>query len=59
MFEDNDIQKQVQVSEVTPNSFFFLDNGKSYKINLEVDFMSKSVRDKLSKNGSTIKIKNT
>jgi hypothetical protein len=37
MFEDNDIQKQVQVSEVTPNSFFFLDNGKSYKINLEAD----------------------
>ena len=28
------------------------------KINLEVDFVSKSVKDKLSKNGSTIKIKN-
>ena len=28
------------------------------KINLEVDFISKSVKDKLSKNGSTIKIKN-
>ena len=28
------------------------------KVNLEVDFISKSVKDKLSKNGSTIKIKN-
>jgi ribosomal protein L15, bacterial/organelle len=28
------------------------------KINLEVDFISKSVKDKLSKNGSIIKIKN-
>ncbi len=28
------------------------------KINLEVDFISKSAEDKLSKNGSTIKIKN-
>ena len=28
------------------------------KINLEVDFISKSVKDKLYKNGSTIKIKN-
>ena len=27
------------------------------KVNLEVDFISKSVKDKLSKNGSTIKIK--
>ena len=28
------------------------------KINLEVDFISKSAKDKLSKSGSTIKIKN-
>ena len=28
------------------------------KVNLEVDFISKSVKEKLSKNGSTIKIKN-
>ena len=28
------------------------------KINLEVDFISKSAKDKLSKNGSSIKIKN-
>ena len=28
------------------------------KVNLEVDFISKSVKDKLSKNGSTFKIKN-
>ena len=28
------------------------------KVYLEVDFISKSVKDKLSKNGSTIKIKN-
>jgi len=28
------------------------------KVNLEVDFISKSVKDKLTKNGSTIKIKN-
>ena len=28
------------------------------KIILEVDFVSKSVKDKLSKNGSTVKIKN-
>ena len=37
-----------------------LGNGQiKDKINLEVDFMSKSVKDKLSKNGSTVKIKNT
>ena len=36
-----------------------LGNGElKDKINLEVDFISKSVKDKLSKNGSTIKIKN-
>ena len=36
-----------------------LGNGElKDKINLEVDFISKSVKDKLSKNGSTVKIKN-
>ena len=36
-----------------------LGNGElKEKINLEVDFISKSVKDKLSKNGSTVKIKN-
>ena len=36
-----------------------LGNGDlKVKVNLEVDFISKSVKDKLSKNGSTIKIKN-
>ena len=36
-----------------------LGNGElKGKINLEVDFISKSVKDKLSKNGSTVKIKN-
>ncbi len=36
-----------------------LGNGElKDKVNLEVDFISKSVKDKLSKNGSTIKIKN-
>ena len=35
-----------------------LGNGElKDKVNLEVDFISKSVKDKLSKNGSTIKIK--
>ena len=40
---------------------FFEDNEIIIKdkINLEVDFISKSVKDKLSKNGSTVKIKNT
>ncbi len=28
------------------------------KINIEIDFISKSAKDKLSKNGSTIKVKN-
>ena len=36
-----------------------LGNGElKDKVNLEVDFISKSVKDKLSKNGSIIKIKN-
>ena len=36
-----------------------LGNGElKDKVSLEVDFISKSVKDKLSKNGSTIKIKN-
>ena len=36
-----------------------LGNGElKDKINIEADFISKSVQDKLSKNGSTIKIKN-
>ena len=36
-----------------------LGNGElKDKINIEADFISKSVKDKLSKNGSTIKIKN-
>ena len=36
-----------------------LGNGElKEKINLEVDFISKSVKDKLSKNGITVKIKN-
>jgi len=37
-----------------------LGNGElKDKINLEVDFISKSVKDKLSKNGSIIKVKNS
>ena len=37
-----------------------LGNGElKDKINIEADFISKSVQDKLSKNGSTIKIKNS
>ena len=36
-----------------------LGNGElKDKVSLEVDFISKSVKDKLSKNGSTVKIKN-
>ena len=36
-----------------------LGNGQiKDKINLEVDFISKSVKDKLSKSGSTVKVKN-
>ena len=42
-----------------PRVVHILGNGDlKDKVNLEVDFISKSVKDKLSKNGSTIKIKN-
>ena len=37
MFEDIDTQRQVQVNEVTPDSFSFLSNSKAYKIDLEAD----------------------
>ena len=37
MFEDNDTQRQVQVNEVTPDSFSFLNKSKAYKIDLEAD----------------------
>ena len=37
MFEDIDTQRQVQVNEVTPDSFSFLNKSKAYKINLEAD----------------------
>ena len=37
MFEDNDTQRQVQVDEVTPDSFSFLNKSKAYKINLKAD----------------------
>ena len=37
VFEDNETQKQVQVSEITPDTFSFLSNSKAYKIDLEAD----------------------
>ena len=37
LFEDSETQRQVQVNEVTPDSFSFLSNSKAYKINLEAD----------------------
>lgn len=37
VFEDNETQKQVQVSEITPDTFSFVNNNKAYKINLEAD----------------------
>jgi hypothetical protein len=37
MFEDINTQNQVQVNEVTPDSFSFMNKSKAYKINLEAD----------------------
>ena len=37
LFEDNNTQRQIQVNDVTPDSFSFLNKSKAYKINLEAD----------------------
>ena len=57
---DLDLLKKLKLVNKGIKKVKILGNGQiKDKINLEVDFMSKSVKDKLSKNGSTVKIKNT
>ena len=56
---DLSLLKKLKLINKKVKKIKILGNGKlKDKINLEVDFISKSVKDKLSKNGSTIKIKN-
>ena len=56
---DLNLLKKLKLVNKRIKKLKILGNGQiKDKINLEVDFISKSVRDKLSKNGSTIKIKN-
>ena len=57
---DLDLLKKLKLVNKGAKKVKILGNGEiKDKINLEVDFISKSAKDKLSKNGSTIKIKNT
>ena len=56
---DLNLLKKLKLVNKRIKKLKILGNGQMKdKINLEVDFISKSVKDKLSKNGSTIKIKN-
>ena len=56
---DLNLLKKLKLVNKKIKKLKILGNGQiKDKINLEVDFISKSVKDKLSKNGSTIKIKN-
>ena len=56
---DLNLLKKLKLVNKKIQKIKLLGNGElKEKINLEVDFISKSVKDKLSKNGSTIKIKN-
>ena len=55
-----DLLKKLKLVNKGTKKVKILGNGEiKDKINLEVDFISKSVKDKLSKNGSSVKIKNT
>ena len=57
---DLDLLKKLKLVNKGAKKVKILGNGEiKDKINLEIDFISKSAKDKLSKNGSTIKIKNT
>ena len=57
---DLDLLKKLKLVNKGTKKVKILGNGEiKDKINLEVDFISKSVKNKLSKNGSTVKIKNT
>ena len=56
---DLNLLKKLKLINKGTKKIKVLGNGQiKDKINLEVDFISKSVKDKLSKNGSTVKIKN-
>ena len=56
---DLNLLKKLKLVNKKIQKIKLLGNGElKEKINLEVDFISKSVKDKLSKNGSTVKIKN-
>jgi len=52
--------KKLKLINKNSNKIKILGNGElKDKIDLEVDFISKSVKSKLEKTGSTIKVKNT
>ena len=56
---DLNLLKKLKLINKGTKKIKILGNGQiKDKINLEVDFISQSVKDKLSKNGSTVKIKN-
>ena len=56
---DITLLKKLNLVDNKTRKIKILGNGNlKDKINLEVDFISKSAKDKLSKSGSTIKIKN-
>ncbi len=55
-----DLLKTLKILNKKTNKIKILGNGElKNKVTIEVDYISNSVKDKLSKNGSTIKLKNS
>ena len=55
-----DLLKKLKILNKKINKIKILGNGElKNKVTMEVDYISNSVKEKLSKNGSTIKLKNS
>ena len=55
-----DLLKKIKIFNKKINKIKILGKGElKDKVTLEVDYISNSVKEKLSKNGSTIKLKNS
>ena len=55
-----DLLKKLKILNKKTNKIKILGNGElKNKVTIEVDYISNSVKEKLSKNGSTIKLKNS
>ena len=55
-----DLLKKLKILNKKTNKIKILGNGElKNKVTIEADYISNSVKEKLSKNGSTIKLKNS